>query len=904
MKTVSATNRVSRRRGLVVGLLVFSVVAFTSPVAAIDTDRNMIHAADNRCDDFTLDSALSGIDWIPLIGGIFANHDIPDPAWVLVRNSDDTLPEFRSVSGAVIESGFSYEDYPDVHDSHDFILNLIPDPVYTNSPSLPILSNVNEDMDGDVPVTDHVYENPDYSADLFHVEWEAGILTNEFTGDGSAHFFPKWAWPNPGDRVWLNGSWIFDCGHPVDLPLSPEKITECEAEIDIINEELPFPVLSFPGDCDVVVGQEKGTKTEIHPIRAIAAMRQQLATPPGGTAPISVTATDLHIHGQAGVITDILACGGRVILDNRSCPGSSSLSDEELEECQTVADANPLFISYPDDCGLLFGTPGETPKGCDSGGRLGIDFPCHDPVNDHVGVRIDVDYEFDMCLPPAPSANAEPTMWIEPGPGNSVSSNDPQLDIVDVVDDEGDPCSGDAFGDKKYHVTIPLAGSGVARTDVYARRIMAGWAAPPARLLRHLRLTLDSVKFNVDKDKDFGLGSVNKGELSFFWVSVDRSPNEWIRLSDHALDSNGRTRLRKVEAPKLISLDDAVFDFFVEEGSSFKVHGNGFDGGVSEGAIDPFQDCLDEHVGHHDFSAHVDIGLGDLPDICFVGLALNPGSPNNDEFKDLDETIDPDADGDYELGEIVLQSGVTCKISFGFLPVIVPCSGPELERWLKLYPNAELEEIPEFELYATLEEFPVDSDGDGLLDMDEIDVYGTDPLDPDSDDDGLTDGEEVNEYGTDPLDGDSDDDGLTDGEEVNEYGTDPLDSDTDDDGLPDGVEVSTDLDPLNPDSDNDGIPDGQDVEFLQNSIEALPDEVFRSSSPPGTRIALLNRLNDIEVLIAKGALKKALREIDDLRRALDGCGIEADRNDWIRECTAQIQVRDFLDLLADNLVSP
>ena len=55
----------------------------------------------------------------------------------------------------------------------------------------------------------------------------------------------------------------------------------------------------------------------------------------------------------------------------------------------------------------------------------------------------------------------------------------------------------------------------------------------------------------------------------------------------------------------------------------------------------------------------------------------------------------------------------------------------------------------------------MDSDGDGLLDSDEINVHGTNPLDPDTDDDGLSDGDEVNVYGTDPLDADSDDDGLT-----------------------------------------------------------------------------------------------------------------------------------------------
>jgi hypothetical protein len=60
----------------------------------------------------------------------------------------------------------------------------------------------------------------------------------------------------------------------------------------------------------------------------------------------------------------------------------------------------------------------------------------------------------------------------------------------------------------------------------------------------------------------------------------------------------------------------------------------------------------------------------------------------------------------------------------------------------------------------------LDSDGDGLTDADEINIYGTNPLNPDTDGDGLTDGDEVNIYGTDPLNPDTDGDGYSDGDEV------------------------------------------------------------------------------------------------------------------------------------------
>ncbi|MDZ7771165.1 MAG: OmpA family protein [Balneolaceae bacterium] len=106
---------------------------------------------------------------------------------------------------------------------------------------------------------------------------------------------------------------------------------------------------------------------------------------------------------------------------------------------------------------------------------------------------------------------------------------------------------------------------------------------------------------------------------------------------------------------------------------------------------------------------------------------------------------------------------------------------------------------------------PVDTDGDGLTDAEEMDL-GTDPNNPDTDGDGLTDGDEVNQYNTDPLNEDTDGDGLTDGAEVNSHNTDPNNPDSDGDGLNDGDEINQyRTDPNNPDSDGDGLNDYDEV---------------------------------------------------------------------------------------------
>jgi hypothetical protein len=104
-----------------------------------------------------------------------------------------------------------------------------------------------------------------------------------------------------------------------------------------------------------------------------------------------------------------------------------------------------------------------------------------------------------------------------------------------------------------------------------------------------------------------------------------------------------------------------------------------------------------------------------------------------------------------------------------------------------------------------------DSDLDGLIDDDEINIHLTDPFDSDSDDDGLSDGYEVNISSTNPNDDDGDSDGLSDGDEVF-YSTNPNQSDSDSDGLSDGLEVNTYLtNPALADSDGDSYNDSYEV---------------------------------------------------------------------------------------------
>lgn len=105
-----------------------------------------------------------------------------------------------------------------------------------------------------------------------------------------------------------------------------------------------------------------------------------------------------------------------------------------------------------------------------------------------------------------------------------------------------------------------------------------------------------------------------------------------------------------------------------------------------------------------------------------------------------------------------------------------------------------------------------DTDLDGLTDLDEINLYGTDYDVADSDSDGLLDGEEVNLRFTNPLLWDTDGDTLGDGEEIQLTFSDPTLADTDGDGIDDNVEAyELGTLPFQADSDDGGVDDGAEL---------------------------------------------------------------------------------------------
>ncbi|UDQ98895.1 hypothetical protein AAEX28_02115 [Lentisphaerota bacterium WC36G] len=163
-----------------------------------------------------------------------------------------------------------------------------------------------------------------------------------------------------------------------------------------------------------------------------------------------------------------------------------------------------------------------------------------------------------------------------------------------------------------------------------------------------------------------------------------------------------------------------------------------------------------------------------------------------------------------------------------------------------------------------------DTDGDGLLDGEEVNNYQTNPNKVDSDNDGINDKAEVIN-GLNPLvvntpDTDTDGDGLTDHEEVFNYYTNPTEVDSDNDGLSDKAEIDNKLNPnysnVGLDYDYDGISDIDEVTIYQtNPIEADTD-----GDGIDDNIELENNTDPTKV-IANGSItssdKKSINEIEE-----------------------------------------
>jgi hypothetical protein len=164
-----------------------------------------------------------------------------NPAWVGARPFP--YGNMPSVAEGIITPSkvtVTHHDWPFNHKSHDenFYVKVDPKYTYLVSTAHPQDANGQRTME---------------------MEWEIGSANNGITDR-----FPKEFWPWKGDRVWMIGRWVWDCGHFTATP-TPH-----------------------------------GYQTEIHPPFATAFTRNEPYKFPGENRPSSASVAYIYIHGQGG----------------------------------------------------------------------------------------------------------------------------------------------------------------------------------------------------------------------------------------------------------------------------------------------------------------------------------------------------------------------------------------------------------------------------------------------------------------------------------------------------------------------------------------------------------------------------------------------------------------------------
>lgn len=148
------------------------------------------------------------------------------PSWVSVDNR-----ETRTLEGVLTKSRVTRTDFPlkPWHTYYDWNYFIRLDKQYTYLHSR---SNI----------LDH--------GNVIECEWDTAFL-------------PEWTWPQDGDRIWMVGRWIYDCGHP----------------------------------------DANGHKTELHPPKAVATFANEAARLPGTSGPVRTTRATLYIGRRGGYWT-------------------------------------------------------------------------------------------------------------------------------------------------------------------------------------------------------------------------------------------------------------------------------------------------------------------------------------------------------------------------------------------------------------------------------------------------------------------------------------------------------------------------------------------------------------------------------------------------------------------------
>ena len=411
-----------------------------------------------------------------------------DPEWISVW---DNRPV--EIYGTILGSGgggadqtahISREDDPLMHYGHDTNLFLVPDAAYRWTVGTANYFSNSEEGDSD--------------AALGRIEMEWEVLNNgspQTYGTGRIGV-PDWAIPAVDDRVYVVGRWVLDAGHP-----------------------------------------EIGDRTELHPPRLLATMRQRPAvTRSSGAAAAQV---DIYVSGHGGGANRYPS--GMDALLNQGGRGGGRLRDVlSADDQQVYRRAGPVGLLESPLVNLLvreltgaaldgaiFGTAGP------SAFPWGTPAPEEQPIND-------MDYDFDVVLPPPPDGATAVNV-------EAITQAQHTTAVNEVI---SYPNAGSGLP-ARAHIHLPYRG---ADNGIYARTLKFSWstAAPPPH---HFRVTLNRIIVNA---------------LPGEWHLWSEVSGQWTYLRRLA------PGLSQTAQGQSIATTGAVFDVYLRETDTLRVLVQGY----------------------------------------------------------------------------------------------------------------------------------------------------------------------------------------------------------------------------------------------------------------------------------------------------------------------------------------
>ncbi len=503
--------------------------------------------------------------------GWLADHspERTDPEWITVW-SKRPVALYGTVAATNMDGGnqpaiISYQDFPTTHYAHDADVLFVPDDDFKW-----VLATANFVGNGVIRTEGRI-----------EWEWETQNDGSPYLGHvGAGNIgLPLWAMPTVGDRLFTVGHWALDNGHP-----------------------------------------DHGDKSELHPARMIATMRKRDTVAPLTAACMTrASQVDVYVSGHGGGANQYYD-GLEDLIDNEG-RGGGRVRDlmspdvnavyESFGPKPTNGDVDYLLsiLQIPgiNAAPTIDVHAGPSALATDSDGAPALAGepwvigPEERPIND-------MDYDFDVPLPPAPAGATQPLVQVTQHPEHTTQVNE-VITYAARSKVNGLPTVA--------HVHLPYNG---ADNGIYARTLSFYWDTF-SRPGDHYQVTMIDVKSSRGTSKDHPGEFYYGPQPLYLWTDVS---GHWDFLTRH----NASRFLTPVLSDQggvdtVGGLGSAQFDVYLQPDDTLRVFTYGY-----------AQRKMDEIFGEvgvkNAYDGGIDIAVADLIDTGDnqdVGGALYDASP-------------------------------------------------------------------------------------------------------------------------------------------------------------------------------------------------------------------------------------------------------------------------------------